>query len=240
MITGANRGICKGLLEAFIARPQTTVSAAVRAVAKSTIALKSVAVGTDSKLVIVKVDSASETDPVAAVSELESKHHISKIDVIIANAGIQHDNAPTLKTPVKDVRTHFEINTIGPLNLIQAFYPLLEKSEESRFLVVSSSLGSMGSMESHPVPFVGYGLSKAATNNITRKLHFENPKLTSVAFCPGWVQTDMGNDSAQKVGMTQAPRSLEDSIVALMRLIDAANRDNSGTFTSITGESVPW
>ena len=51
------------------------------------------------------------------------------------------------------------------------------------------------------MPFFGYGLSKAAVNYLVRKLHFENPKLTSMAFNPGWVQTDMGNGAATSVGM---------------------------------------
>ena len=90
------------------------------------------------------------------------------------------------------------------------------------------------------MPFFGYGLSKAAANYLVRKLHFENPKLTSMAFSPGWVQTDMGNGAAEGVGMKEAPMSLEDSVRNLIGLFDGANREKSGTFTASSGESVPW
>lgn len=240
VITGANRGIGKGLLSAYIARPNTTVIAAVRDVAKSTKDLSSVSVGKCSKLIFVKIDSTVDSDPAAAVKELETKHSITKVDILISNAGFMGLIAPTLQTPAQVVREQFEVNTIGPLNLIQAFFPLLEKSDAPKFLVLTSSIGSIGDMESLPVPFFGYGLSKAAANYLVRKLHFENPKLTSMAFNPGWVQTDMGNGAATGVGMEQAPMTIEESVKNLVGLFDGASREKSGTFTASSGDAIPW
>ncbi len=240
LITGANRGIGKGLLEIFLARPQTTVIAAVRNIEKSTSALQTVVKGKDSKLIIVKIDSNSDTDPAAAVAELESKHGISKVDVLVANAGLFSIVAPTLQTPAKEVRAQFEVNTVAPLLLIQAFFPLLEKSDEPKFFVISSPIGSMGEMESYPLPFFGYGLTKAAVNYMVLKLHFENPKLTSMVFNPGWVQTEMGNGTATTLGMPGAPTSLNESVDSLVALFDGANREKSGTFTGGKGETVMW
>ena len=240
LITGANRGIGKGLLEVFLARPQNTVIAAVRDVEKSTSVLKTAVKGKDSKLMVMKIDSSSDTDAAAAVAELESKHGISKIDVLVANAGLFSIIATTLKTPAKEVRAQFDVNTVAPLILIQAFFPLLEKSAEPKFFVISSTIGSMGEMETLPVPFFGYGLSKAAVNYMVRKLHFENPNLTSMTFNPGWVQTDIGNGSAETLGMTEAPTSLKESVDTLVALFDSANREKSGTFTSGKGETVKW
>lgn len=79
LITGANRGIGKALLDVYVARPNTTVIAAVRDVPKSTKDLASAPVHSSSKLIIVKIDSTSDSDPAAAVSELASKHNITKI-----------------------------------------------------------------------------------------------------------------------------------------------------------------
>ena len=95
-------------------------------------------------------------------------------------------------------------------------------------------------MESLPVPFFGYGISKAAANYLVRKLHFENPKLTSMAFNPGWVQTDMGNGAATGVGMEEAPMSIEESVKNLVGLFDGANREKSGTFTASSGDAIAW
>lgn len=95
-------------------------------------------------------------------------------------------------------------------------------------------------MENIPVPFFAYGISKAAANFLVRKVAFENPKLTSMAFNPGWVQTDMGTDAAKQVGMEDAPMTLEDSINGMIKLIDGASIEKTGTFTGVSGEALPW
>jgi norsolorinic acid ketoreductase len=150
---------------------------------------------------------------------------ITKVDILISNAGLMGLIAPTLQTPAQVVRDQFEVNTIGPLSSIQAFFPLLEKSEAPKFLVLTSSIGSIGDTGSLPMPFFGYGLSKAAANYLVRKLHFENSKLTSMAFNPGWVQTDMGNGAATSVGMEQAPMTIDESVKNLIGLFDEASRE---------------
>lgn len=77
-------------------------------------------------------------------------------------------------------------------------------------------------------------------NYLVRKLHFENERLTAVAFSPGWVQTDMGTGAANSVGMEDAPLSLEDSIKGLVTQFDAVTAEQSGTFLSQEGEVLPW
>ncbi|RDW87996.1 putative aflatoxin biosynthesis ketoreductase nor-1 [Coleophoma cylindrospora] len=240
LITGANRGIGLGLLQSIISRPRTTIIAAVRNVDAASKSLSSVSVGEDSKLIIVKIDALSETDPDQAALELTSKYNINKIDVLVSNAGLLGNVAPVLGTSAQVVRDHLEVNTIAPLNLIKAFFPLLSASQQPRFFVLTSAVGTMGNMEEYPVPFFAYGLSKAAANYLVRKLHFENPSLISMAFNPGWVQTDMGNFAATSVGMAEAPITSEDSIKGLVSLFDNASIEKSGTFTNVSGEPVPW
>jgi len=240
LITGANRGIGKGLLEIIIARPETTVIAAVRDIAPSTKALSSVKVGKDSKLIIVKIDSSVDTDPASAVAELKSKHSISKLDVLVSNAGFMGPSATVLETSADVVRQSLEINTIGPLNLIKAFYPLLEASSDPKFLVITSTIGSFGEMANYPVPFFSYGLSKAAANYLVSKLKYEVPKLTTIAFNPGWIKTDMGNFAATSVGMAEAPTELEGSVKGLVEQFDKATIEKSGSFLTAEGQTIPW
>lgn len=124
--------------------------------------------------------------------------------------------------------------------LIQAVFPLLEKSDELKVFVIGSAIGSMGEMESLSIPFFGYGLSKAAVNYMVRNLHFENPTLISIVLNPSRVQTDMGNDLATTVGMAEAPTSLDEIVYPLVGLFDGAKRERSGTFTGGKGETVKW
>ena len=242
LITGANRGIGKGLLEAYLLRPNTTVIAAVRDVETSKKQLASVPTGQGSKLIIVKIDSSSQTDPASAVEELQTKYGIESIDVVVSNAGIMPTKAivPVLKTEADWVRECFEVNTIGPLLLIQAFYPLLAKTAKPRFLAITSTIGSIGKLEEYAVPFFAYGLSKAAANYLMAKLHWENKDLISAAYNPGWVQTEIGSGAAHALGMEDAPVLLEDSVKGLVKQFDSVTIEKSGGFFTQEGETIPW
>jgi norsolorinic acid ketoreductase len=240
LITGSNRGIGKAILETLIITPHTTVIAAVRDVEKSTEDLNSVQIGEGSKLIIVKIDSLSENDPSYAVAELKSKYKIAKVDVLISNAGILKVMASTLETSAQDVRDHMEVNTIAPLNLIKAFKPLLETSPTPKFFVITAHLGSIADMENLPFPTFAYGASKAAANYLVRKIHFENPWLTSMAFNPGLVQSDMGNSAAVRLGLERAPVTLKESASSLVKIFGTTCRETSGTFIQFTGEPISW
>jgi norsolorinic acid ketoreductase len=219
LITGANRGIGKGLVDHYLALPNTTVIAAVRdTTSASTKALSSSKTGAGSKLITVKIDSVSETDAKDAVASLQSQG-ITKLDVVIANSGIANYWGSALDTPLKEVQEHFSVNALGPLILYQATWPLLEKVEKPKFMVISTGAGSIAGMEAFPMPATAYGASKAAVNYITRKIHFEQPSLAIVAISPGWVQTDMGNGGAVAMGMKEAPVSLEASIAGVTKIV---------------------
>lgn len=84
LITGANRGIGKGLVAALLVRPSTTIIAAVRDTESSTSkSLSSLPTGQGSKIVLAKIDSSDHTTPAKAIEGLQG---IDKIDVVIANA----------------------------------------------------------------------------------------------------------------------------------------------------------
>jgi norsolorinic acid ketoreductase len=51
-------------------------------------ALTSVSTDNNSKVIVTKVDSTSPTDARGAVDTLKTKHGISHLDVVIANAGV--------------------------------------------------------------------------------------------------------------------------------------------------------
>ena len=239
LITGANRGIGKALLEVYLSRPNHAVIAAVRDVASSTKTLSALPVGVGSKLIVVKVDSKVDTDPSAAVAELKSKG-ITKVDVLISNAGYMGPVTPLLETSTDVIRESFEVNTIGPFNLIKAFKPLLEASSAPKFLVLTSTIGSFGELPNYQVPFFSYGVSKAAANYLVAKLKYEVPSITAQAFNPGWLQTDMGTGAAKGVGMADAPMSIEDGVKGLVTVFDAASIEKTGTFTAFDGTNIPW
>jgi len=168
-------------------RPNTMVIAGVRDTeSASSKAIYSLPTAENSKAIVVHIDSLSESSAKDSVKLLESKHSITKLDVVIANAGISNYYGLTIDTPLSEVRSHFEVNTIGALALFQATWPLLQAAPKPKFVVVTTGLGSIGDMGNMPMPVVAYGASKAAVNFITRKIHFENPDLIAFPISPGY------------------------------------------------------
>jgi norsolorinic acid ketoreductase len=217
LITGANRGIGKGVLSQVIARPNTTVIAGLRDTSDSTAKeLTEVPVGSGSKLIVVKIDASSDTDAEEAIKSLKSQHNINHLDVVVANSGVLEQWGPTSEVTPSELRKHFEINTIAPIKLFQATKPLLENSQNGRFFVTSSNIASIGLMENIPMPTIAYGLTKAGANYAIAKIHFENPKISAVALHPGWVQTRMGQYAADLAGVAEVPVTIQDSAKGLI------------------------
>ena len=175
---------------AYLQRDNTIVIAAVRSPDKDTSkSLATLPKGKDSKLVLVKIDSLVDTDAQTAVETLRSRDGVTKLDLVIANAGEAGYMGPVYETPVEEMRYHFDLNTIGPFLLFQATWPLLQESAGPKFVAISSRLGSIADMGKYKLPTGPYGASKAALNWFTCKAQHENPTLVALVVCPGYVES---------------------------------------------------
>lgn len=65
--------------------------------------------------------------------------------------GIADYLGPVAATPLEEMRTHFEVNTLGPLVLFQQLQQLLFKSETRKFLLMSTAAGSITTPPPFPV-----------------------------------------------------------------------------------------
>jgi len=242
LITGANRGIGRGLVAAYLARPDHVVVAAVRDPSNSTSkTLPALPAGDGSSLIIVPLDGSSDTSALDAVELLKTKHGIKSIDLVIANAGIANFYGTALQTPLAGTREHLNINVVAPLALFQAVHPLLSAASTPKFITVTSTVGSIGEMDRIPMISTAYGASKAALNYITRKIHFEYPDIITFPINPGWLKTEMGNAGAEAHGMTEAPVEVEDGVKGIVSQIDKATRENSsGKFITFDGAEPSW
>ncbi|OCK76098.1 NAD(P)-binding protein [Lepidopterella palustris CBS 459.81] len=240
LITGANRGIGLGLAAHYLNLPNTTVIAAVRN-PSSAGDLKALPAGKGAKLIVVKIDSLSRTDPATAVAELKSKYSISHLDVVIANAGLGSFWGTALDTPIDEFVQHFQVNATGTLLLFQAVYELLSKAKEPKFVPIGTQVGSISQIESFPLGATAYGTSKAALNFLTRKLHMEHQNMVIFPLAPGWVQTEMGKGAAVSVGIADAPTTIDESVAGLTKIIDESTREKtSGIFANYDGTTVTW
>jgi NAD(P)-dependent dehydrogenase (short-subunit alcohol dehydrogenase family) len=120
-----------------------------------------------------------------------------QVDVLINNAGIISEaEASGLEVNAAIVRTTFETNTLGPLQLSQTLLPLLKRSRAARIVNMSSGMGALSDMGGG---YAAYRISKAALNAVTGILAAELRGAIAVnSMCPGWVRTDMGGANAER------------------------------------------
>lgn len=183
--------------------------------------------GKGSKVVIVKYDSLSLESAKEAVEEMKSKYDIDYLDLVIANAGISKNYQSVLETPIKEITDHFEVNTLGPVVLFQAVYPLLKASTGTpKFVALSTIFASIEDQSKYPFPYCAYGASKTATNFYLRKIHFEHPELIAFVINPGWVQTEMGNHGAATLmgKGNSAPLTRDESVQGMLKQVSPNTR----------------
>lgn len=140
-------------------------------------------------------------------------------DALINNAAVQLDKSGhVLEVEAEIFRETLETNVLGPLQLCQAFMPLMLARNYGRIVNVSSG---MGRSEGMAVNSPAYRMSKAALNALTLMLANaarERNVLVNAA-SPGWVRTEMGGPSAPRTVVEGA-----DTLVWLAMLPDDGPR----------------
>jgi NAD(P)-dependent dehydrogenase (short-subunit alcohol dehydrogenase family) len=246
VVTGANRGLGRGLMEALLKRPKTTVIVTVRnAEAAALLASEDLEIATNSIRLTAVLDftSAPSKEDVHTALNKAAGGSIDHIDVLINNAGMCPTLAPAAQTLAPDLRAAYETNVIAPLMVFQALWSLLQRATSvPKLVMMTSSLGSIGAQE--PFPGGAYGPSKAALNWITRALHLQHEAqgLVAIALHPGWVQTRAGNFVAEEWGYTSGPPdTVEKSVGDILVIVDGATRESvGGKYITQAGAELPW
>jgi NAD(P)-dependent dehydrogenase (short-subunit alcohol dehydrogenase family) len=141
LISGANRGLGKGLLELYLARPNHIVIAANRDPTHATSKdLTNLPTDTGSRLILVKVDASNESDALEAVKQL-SAEGIDHLDLVIANAGISYTWPKVSDLNISDLQAHIETNVYGVVWLYQATLPLLLNSNNPKWVTIGTAAG---------------------------------------------------------------------------------------------------
>lgn len=155
------------------------------------------------------------------------------IDLLINNAGYYGPKGGMLgNTPVDEWRKVFEINSIAPLKLLEAFRPHLKRAKASCFAVLSSKMGSMTDNSSGGAYL--YRSSKAAVNSVVKSLAVDlfEDKISVIALHPGWVRTEMGGPN----GLID----VDESVTGLKQVLDRVDITQTGMFFDYKGQEIPW
>ena len=192
LVSGANRGIGKAIVEELLKQPVKKVYAAARHLDDL--------IFSDSRVVPVALDITNRTQIDAAVAKA------GDISVLINNAGVLSFAGVVTGEPDMLMRD-MEVNYFGTLSMVRAFAPVIEKNGGGAIANVSSVVG-LAPMAS----IGGYSASKAALFSATLAMRAElKPKHISVyGIFPGPIDTDM----AKEFPMTKAtPESAAEQII---------------------------
>ena len=169
LITGANRGIGRALVDEALIRGATRVYAGTRGGALQ---------ATDSRVTPVTLDVTNASQIQKAAEEVET------LDVLINNAGVAiYDDLSNADA----IEQHLAVNFLGMFKVTRAFLPLLRQSKGA--IVNNLSLVALA-----PLPVIpGYSISKAAASNMTQSLRalLAGQGVTVHGVFLGPVDTDM-------------------------------------------------
>ena len=220
LITGANRGIGLEYARQFAAKGYRVIGTA-----------RDPAQAAELAEVADRVEALDVADG-DSVAALARRLDGLPIDILINNAGIFDRSDTTLEAvDFAKIEQAFAVNAFGPLRVTQALLPNLRAGSLKRIVNMSSQLGSI---ERSTGQWYGYRSSKAALNQINRTLAAElgEAGFVCVVLHPGWVRTDMGGENA-----TNTP---EQSVRALIALIEGFGAEDNGQFYDFQGATIPW
>jgi NAD(P)-dependent dehydrogenase (short-subunit alcohol dehydrogenase family) len=241
LITGANRGIGLELARQYADKGWNVIATSRHPSGDASLtALGEIA----SKHPQVAIERLDVTDT-AMIRGLAQKYHDQPIDVLLNNAAAVEptfaaDMAAANETYDKidfdSARHDFDVNTLGPMRVAQAFMPNVEHSKLKKVISVTSLAGSFAQGLPGAIA-MNYGSSKAALNKYM--------VLLSIAMKPkgvivGLVQPIFVASKADLANMKGAA-PVDQEIAKLIKVIDAMTMDGTGKITNFsTGKTDPF
>ena len=206
LVTGANRGIGKAIVDTFLSHGATKVYAAVRN--PDSVAPLSRRYG--DKVVPVHLDMAKPETIIAAAKTADD------VQVVINNAGIFIASTPLDSNAIDSLELGMKINVFGLIRIAQAFAPVLRENGGGAFV----QLNSVASLKCSS-NFATHSASKAAAYSITQALHelLGRQGTAVLSVHPGLIATDM-SDAAGLSGIAEPASLVAEGIVAALKAGD--------------------
>ena len=198
LVTGAGRGIGRGIALAFAKAGATTVVTArtdeeIHAVEKE---IKS----QGGKALAINADVAQKGVPEKVIQQIVSE--LGSIDILVNNAavGSAYSQKPLVEFDDDFWDYSMALNLTSPYHFCKAAAPVMQKNKWGRIINISSLAGKMPLLHGS-----AYAATKLGLIGFTRAIALELAPdgITVNALCPGPVKTKMG-----KIRMTQVSARL--------------------------------
>jgi NAD(P)-dependent dehydrogenase (short-subunit alcohol dehydrogenase family) len=175
---------------------------------------------------------ALDVTNLAQISALAESLEGEAIDILVNNAGVLTSGQRAGGIDYSAWIDEFQVNTMGPIAVAEAFLPHLERGTGRRMAFISSILASIGANTDGA--YTLYRSTKAGLNAAVKSLAIDTAAegIIVLLFHPGWVRTDMGGP--------RAPMGPAASVRGLRRGIAAAGQQDSGRFMTYEGAEIPW
>jgi NAD(P)-dependent dehydrogenase (short-subunit alcohol dehydrogenase family) len=223
-ITGAGRGIGLELVKQY-AGAGDRVYALCRSPKKAD-ELNELAAASGGKVSVHAMDVGDDASVKAAAAATGD----GPVDVLLNVAGVVGGEKQGLEDQAwGDWQDAFNVMTIGPLRVMQAFLPRL--GHGGKIINITSQLAAS------TWPYGGYyayGAAKAGLNRMMRSvaLDVKDRGIVVGLVHPGWVQTDMGG--------TAAEITPQESASGIRQITADWTLDQSGDFKKWNGETHAW
>ena len=245
VVTGGGQGI-----GAAIARALAAEGAAVVVAARNLDRIKAVAEAIEQAGGKARAVRCDVTDPSSVRALASSASRLGAgVDILINNAGMAH-SAPLHKITVEDWNRVFAVNATGTFLCTQAFVPGMLERKRGAVVNVASIAGLAGARY-----IAAYAAAKHAVIGFTRSVaaELEGTGVTCNAVCPGYVDTEMTDESVARV-VAKTGKSAQDALAAMLaaseqkrlitpeevaqavlKLCDPGDKRPNGTAVKLTG-----
>lgn len=164
------------------------------------------------KLTVLTMDIGSTDSVQAAADELSGR--LSHLDLLINNAVTVSPDCDKgfFDANLDYIARTVDVSAVGAMRVIKAFYPFLEKCENTALIMnISSEAGSI--TKCYRTHMIDYGMAKAALNMATMNLFntFKDERKINI-FCvhPGWIRTDGRADNPAPLSSYEAAQILRE------------------------------
>lgn len=228
LITGSNRGIGFEFVRQYAQKGWNVIACCRQP--ESASSLHQLADSFPDLVTIYRLDVADHSQ----ISCLSNHLKKTPIDLLINNAGIYppSDDGGFGRIDYEAWQKAFQINTMAPLKMVEAFLTQISNSQLKTIAIITSKMGSID--DNRGGGSYIYRSSKTAVNMVGKSLSIDlKPQgITTVMLHPGWVRTDMGGPDALI--------STQESVLGMQKILSNLKLSDSGKFFAYDGKNIPW
>ena len=202
LVTGANRGIGKAIVESFLQHGASKVYAAVRSINKA----EALVAEFGENVVPIEIDYENPASIKVAAKTA------GDVQVVVSNAGVLIGANVMDEDVIVQFQTELNINVYGLIRMAQAFAPVLRRNGGGAFVQINS----IASLHSLP-RFATYAASKAASYSFTQAIRhvFKEQGTAVLSIHPGPIATDMA--AASGLEDTDPPHVVSEGIMEALK-----------------------